>query len=319
MEVKRNKAFSIALEKQLLVFTGKGGVGKTAVSAASCLAAARTGKRTLLVEIRSPRRIPPMFGITPSNDGPLELRPGITWINLTPEIALQTYAMRKLKLRSVYRAVFEQRMVRRFLRAVPSLAEILILGHLTHLIENSDYDLTVLDAPSTGPGAQMLEAPRAVTESVSKGPLYDGAAWIQALLSDPSRTMINLVVLPEELPVTEAIDLFHKVRDVLNLPLGFSIANRTLIDPFPSVTNADFERVADFKLGRPLVQAALLFRSRLRLQEVYLDRLRAGVDLPVMILPEISKSSADLTVIDSLAVLMTNHFTNSSNELPQAG
>ena len=145
------------LRKKLLVVMGKGGVGKTVTCAAMAHRAKRAGLRVLLAEVRAPRRLPGLFQQQVTHDGPLELAPGIDWINFTAQAALETYAMRLLKLRSVYRAVFEQRVVRRFLRALPSLAELLILGHLTFLIEEGQHDLVILDAPSTGVKDTVIE------------------------------------------------------------------------------------------------------------------------------------------------------------------
>jgi len=267
---------------------GKGGVGKTVTCAAIARRAARAGKRVLLAEVRAPRRLPSLFGLRAEQDGPLQLAPGIQWINFTPQAALETYAMRLLKLRAVYRAVFEQRAVRRFLRALPSLSELLMLGHLVHLIEEGPADLVVLDAPSTGPGALMLEVPQVIMRTVPEGPLRDGAEWIQRLLGDPARTTIHLVVLPEELPVSEAISLHHRLRDDLGLARGFVVANRCLPNPFPPGQHpaVDDEGSPMTEANAALIQAARSLRGRLNLQQVYLDRLQAGVDQAIIQLPE---------------------------------
>lgn len=277
---------------RLVFFTGKGGVGKTSVSAAFGLAAARAGKRVLLAEIRSPGKIPPLFGVAPAADGTLTLGPRLDWRNFTPQDALQTYAMRIIKLRSVYRAVFEQRALRQFLKAIPALSEILVLGHLAFLVEQNSYDLIVVDAPSSGPGALMLGAPRSVLEGVSSGPLHDGAAWIQSLIADHARCCVNLVALAEELPVNESIDLFHRLKDDLGLPTGLLVVNRTLEDPFDGHAAGVCRAAAALELGRSLAESCRLFRSRLELQQHYLDRLQAGVDLACVRLSEMLEPGA---------------------------
>ncbi len=283
---EQNPDLSWLLDRRLLVLIGKGGVGKTALSTALGLAARAAGKRVLLAEVRAPRRIPPLVDRTPVSDGPLELKEGLSWINLTAEAALETYAMRLLKLRAVYRAVFEQQAVRRFLRAVPGLSDILILGHLRHLLDEGRADLIVLDAPSTGPGALMLEAPQAVIETAPPGPLRDGASWIREVLVDPRATAVNLVVLTEELPVSEAIDLYHRLRDRIGVPLGALFVNRVLPDPFPPGSEEVIETLWGHELGRGVLHASRTYRARLGQQQAYLDRLRAGIALPTALLPE---------------------------------
>lgn len=301
MKVKGNSPLATLLDSKLTIFTGKGGVGKTSLSTALALLAVKQGRRVLLAEVRSSRRIPPLFGIEAENDGPIELQDGLEWIHLTPAAALEVYALRLLRFRSVYRAVFEQRAVRRFLKAIPSLSEILVLGHLAFLVEDGRFDLVVLDAPSSGPGALMLAAPHEVMQGAPRGPLFSGAEWIQRLLTDKKRTTIHLVVTPEELPVSEAVDLHHRLKDELDLPLGAIFLNRTLEDPFPPRAEAVLEAAERHRLGSSLASSAALLRARLKLQEVYIDRLRAGVDLEATLLPEILASGDDLTVVKQLS------------------
>jgi anion-transporting ArsA/GET3 family ATPase len=301
VKVKENSLLAKLYDRKLVIFTGKGGVGKTSISAALALAAQKSGKRVLIAEVRSSRRIPPLFGIEAESDGPLGLQEGLEWIHLTPAAALEVYAVRLLRFRSVYRAVFEQRAVRRFLKAIPSLAEILVLGHLAFLVEEKHHDLVILDAPSSGPGALMLAAPREVMRGAHRGPLTEGAEWIQKLLADERQTTVNLVVTPEELPVSEAVDLHHRLKDELNLPLGAVFLNRILEDPFPARLTKALQAVGHNPLGRPLAASATLLRARLRLQEVYLDRLRAGVDLEAMLLPEILSAGDNLDIVNRLA------------------
>jgi anion-transporting ArsA/GET3 family ATPase len=304
VKVKENSLLAKLLDGKLAIFTGKGGVGKTSMSAAFALAAQNSGKRVLIAEVRSSRRIPPLFGIEAESDGPLVLGEGLEWIHLTPAIALEVYAVRLLRFRSVYRAVFEQRAVRRFLRAIPSLAEILVLGHLAFLVEEKRYDLVILDAPSSGPGALMLAAPREVIQGAHRGPLTEGAEWIQKLLADKRQTSVNLVVTPEELPVSEAVDLHHRLKDELNLPLGAVFLNRVLEDPFPARLAEAFQAVGSNPLGKPLASSAALLRARLKLQEVYIDRLQAGVDLEAMLLPEILSEGDNLDIVKRLAAAL---------------
>jgi anion-transporting ArsA/GET3 family ATPase len=306
VKVKENSLLAKLLDCKLAIFTGKGGVGKTSISAAFALAAKQSGKRVLIAEVRSSRRIPPLFGVKAESDGPLGIGEGLEWIHLTPAAALEVYAVRLLRFRSVYRAVFEQRAVRRFLRAIPSLAEILVLGHLASLVEEKKHDLVILDAPSSGPGALMLAAPREVMRGAHRGPLTEGAEWIQKLLADERQTTVNLVVTPlvvtpEELPVSEAVDLHHRLKDELNLPLGAVFLNRILEDPFPARLTKALQAAGRIPLGKSLASSAALLRARLRLQEVYLDRLRAGVDLEAMLLPEVLSAGDNLDIVNRLA------------------
>src|SRR5690242_17611732 len=99
------------LDKRLLVVTGKGGVGKSAVAAALALHAARSGKRTLVCEINAGDRLGRMLGKPGAGGETREVEENLWAVNVRPEDALREYALMVLKFKSVYRAVFENRLV----------------------------------------------------------------------------------------------------------------------------------------------------------------------------------------------------------------
>src|SRR5262249_53002350 len=120
------------LDHRLLVVTGKGGVGKSTISAALALVAAQQGHRVLVCEINAQERIAPLVGAAPAGGTPREAVPGVWTVNVTPREAMREYGLMVLKFRSIYEAVFENRFVRYFLRAIPSLAELVMLGKVLH-------------------------------------------------------------------------------------------------------------------------------------------------------------------------------------------
>lgn len=260
------------LDRRLHLLLGKGGVGRSTLCAALALHLTGRGRRVLLCEMRSQRALPPLFGRETSSDGPLELSPAMRWMSLAPGAALATYAGLKLRFRMVARAVFDQPRVRRFLHAVPALAEILMLGQLCHLAERGEADAIVLDAPSTGPALLMLEAPASVLQTAPAGPLRDGARWIREWLSDPRRTALHRVTLAEELPVSESLELDQRLREAA-LPDGLWLLNRLLpedVEPPPETALARARTVAGMEA---LSRALAVYRDRLDSQRRELSRL----------------------------------------------
>ena len=213
------------LDRRLVVVTGKGGVGKSSVAAALAVVAARRGKRVLVAEVNAQERVAPLLGAPPAGSTVRLAAPGISTVNVDPRHALQEYAMMVVKVRAIYQAVFENRVVRFFLRAVPSLAETLMLGKILHEARSEEngrprWDLVVVDAPATGHAVQLLGVPQALLGTVPGGPLRRDAEWMQALISSPERTAVALVSLPEEMPVTETAELDAQLGEGLKLPRG---------------------------------------------------------------------------------------------------
>ena len=184
-----------------MIVTGKGGVGKSTVSAALALVAARSGKRVLVCEVNAQERIAPMLGAPPAGATAREALPGLFTVNVTPADAMREYGLLVLRFRAIYDAVFENRLVRYFLRVVPSLAELVMLGKILHEAKAEErggprWDLVVVDAPATGHAVQLLRVPSALVDTVPGGPLRHDAEWMQALLVDPARTSLAIVTLP---------------------------------------------------------------------------------------------------------------------------
>ena len=213
------------LQRRLLVVTGKGGVGKSTVAAALAVQLARSGRRTLLCEVNAGDRLAPLLGHAPVGPTITEVEPNLRVVDLRPAESMREYVLLKIRLERVYRAVFENRMVRYFLRFIPSLAETVMLGKVLWHVRQppgspDDFQSVVIDAPATGHALTFLGVPRALLTTLPTGPMAAEARWMQELLVDPAVTGVVLVSLPEELPVHETMELGEALGTGLGLPAG---------------------------------------------------------------------------------------------------
>jgi anion-transporting ArsA/GET3 family ATPase len=218
------------LDRRLVIVTGKGGVGKSTVAAALALVAARAGKRVLVCEVNAQERIAPLLGAPRTGPEIREAVPGVFTVNVTPHEAMREYGLMVVKFRTIYDAVFENRLVRYFLRVVPSLAELVVLGKILFEAKAQErgfprWDLVLVDAPATGHAVQLLRVPSALVDTIPGGPLRRDADWMEAMLVDPQHTAIAIVTLPEEMPVNEAVELDAQVRGVLGMHRGAVFVN----------------------------------------------------------------------------------------------
>jgi len=290
--------------------TGKGGVGKSTVAAALGLLAVRRGKKVLVCELNAHERVAPMLGAPPSGTAIREVLPGLWSVNVTPHEAMREYGLMVLKFRTIYEAVFENRVVRHFLRVVPSLAELVMLGKVLNEVRATEdgrprWDLVILDAPATGHAVQLLRVPAALLDTVPAGPLRSDAEWMNALLVDPRSTAVSIVTLPEEMPVNEAVDLDRQVRGVLGMPSG-----ALLVNAMPEVRFAREERerlgllaAAPSPLG-PAARAARLQAIRAEQATRYLERARAALDLPAVILPLVATDRWDRAAVERISAAL---------------
>ncbi|MFT3917424.1 MAG: ArsA-related P-loop ATPase [Anaeromyxobacteraceae bacterium] len=300
------------LDRRLLVVTGKGGVGKSTVAAALALRAARAGKKVLVCEADAQERIAPLLGARPSGPIAREVRPGLHTVNVQPPAAMREYGVMVLRFRAIYDAVFENRVMRYFLRAVPGLAELVILGKVLYEAKVRDrtprgeaaklrWDLVILDAPATGHAVQLLRVPQALLATVPAGPLHSDAQWMRAMLTDPAHTGIVVVTLPEEMPVNEAIDLDHELA-ALELPRAALVVNAM---PATRFTPAERERLSPLEAAPPPVgpaaRAAVLQALRAEIAGRELARARETLALPTYVLPLLGLSTWGPEAVDRVA------------------
>ncbi len=227
------------LDCRVVLVTGKGGVGKTFVSALLALRAARSGKRVLLCETFGCQRVSELFGVVSRGYTPTLVAPNLWTSSLTSEQALEEYLLRVLKFRKLYDLVFRNRVMGPFMAAVPGLHDLIQLGKVWDLERSRErgapaWDLLVVDAPATGHGLSMLGSPRAMMELTVAGPFHDHAADIARLLEDPARTAAVLVTLAEEMPVRETLDLWERLGSGRQL-VGGVVLNQVHASPVPDV------------------------------------------------------------------------------------
>jgi hypothetical protein len=276
------------LSKRLVVVTGKGGTGKSTVSAALALAAARRGKKVLVCEVVARERVADFFGKPPSGTQIRELLPNLYSVHVRPREAMREYALMTIKYETLYKIAFENAAARYFLAAAPSLSEIVMLGkvwwHAARDMERGRprWDLVILDAPATGHGLTFLTVPEVFLRLVNEGPLARDMKGMQALLGDPAKCSVCIVTLPEEMPANEAIELDRELRKH-QFPIGPLFLNGYFASRFSS------QEVAAVTRGGPLLaaagEAADNHESRAALSAVYEGVLREAMQRPLYAVP----------------------------------
>ena len=95
--------------------------------------------------------------------------------------------------------------------AAPGVKEILAVGKLCYEVRERNYDLVIVDAEASGHIVSQIGAPRVIRDLVQVGLVRDQTQWMLDILDDPSRTGVAIVTTPEEMPVTETIDLLARL------------------------------------------------------------------------------------------------------------
>lgn len=289
------------LSRRLLVTTGKGGVGKSTVSAGLALLAAERGLTVLVVEVDAKGNLTDFFEHGPVGFEPEEVHRGVHVLTMDTEASLREYLKLHLRVPMMGRIGPVARAFDFVATAAPGVKEILTVGKICHEVReamrgNAPWDIVIVDAAATGHIVAQLGAADTLQDVVSVGVIKNQTDWMIELLTDPAVTALNVVATPEEMPVSETLDLVGKVRDELSVPLGAVIVNRVLPELFTREDEAVFEGLREpgatallterVGAGAPAVlEGARLAVTLRRTRATHLQRLRDSMDLPLLYLP----------------------------------
>jgi arsenite/tail-anchored protein-transporting ATPase len=199
-------------DHRLVMVLGKGGVGRTTVTAGLARAAARLGRRTCAADLGGTDALAVRLGLVGRSYQFRRVIGGLDVWSATPAECFDDFLARKIHLPGLARKVVHNRFVDTFIDAVPGLNDMMMLGRVENLLvepgsDEPQYDFMVIDAPATGHGLTLLQAARTMTDMTKVGPFHDLSRAVDIFLSDPHRTAVVLVTLPEELPVSETLEL----------------------------------------------------------------------------------------------------------------
>lgn len=280
---------------KFVIVVGKGGVGKSTMSAALALAHAAAGKRVLLAMCNSKERLSYMLGVEPIGHEIVQVAERVHAVNMEPGAALEEYGLMILKVRALYKLVFENRFVSAFLRGTPGMEAWAMLGKAQfHAFETRPdgsprYDTVIVDAPATGHGLDLLRVPKVIVDVAPPGLLRREAEKAWKLFSDPRQAGVLLVTLPEELPTNETLELYRTLRGELGLPVcgvALNMMHERLFDDATRAALHALQSALDPSSPfLPYVDASAVRADREASEAEHRERLLTEMPVPYLELP----------------------------------
>lgn len=270
----------------LVIVAGKGGVGKTTVTAVLARAAASAGQRVLVIELDG----------KPALD---ELLIDVEVQHLSAGELLEEYLFEH-GFKRIAKRLASTGVIDVIGTAAPGIDDLVVLGKIRQLEQSGDWDLIVVDGPAAGHAISFLMAASGLLDAVRGGPVRDQALEVHALLGDPARCQVVLVTLPETTPVNELIETSYAVEERVGVKLGPVVVNQV-----DSAT--DLPDPHEVSFGRATTQvddaiaAAVFRRERVAVQQGELDRLCATVPLPQIHLAVRPTAAIDADDVTALA------------------
>jgi len=244
---------------RIILYLGKGGVGKTTVSAATALRSAELGKRTLVVSTDLAHSLADSLNVTLTSQ-PKQVATNL-WaqeINALDEIRenwgkVQEYLSSTLRQQGIDDVAAEE------MALIPGMDEIASLLNIQRRVKDGEFDTAIIDAAPTGETVRLLSMPDTFSFYVKKLGRFQGAAFsmmkpflrgimpgvdvmeavetlnvqVKALretLLDPDISSYRPVVMPEKMVIKEALRA-ETYLALFGYPIDGLICNRVLPKP----------------------------------------------------------------------------------------
>ena len=312
-----------ALERNLLFVTGKGGVGKTTVSAALAVAAARRGKRVLLCDLAATSAFAQVFGVDDVGFDATEVDANV-WATLCdPQESLVTFLTRFVKMKRVAKALVANRVARRFFEAAPGVLETVVLQRIAWILRHPDrvgpdFDLIIVDLPSTGHAVSYLDVPRRMAQLVRIGPLAELLESLAGLLADRERVELLIVSNPEEMPIRETIELWNIAGERLEVAAHTIVVNRIRqTDLTSDVVHQLTELPTELVESSPALRAAKLVAGWEVEARALIDELEAEVDAEVVEVPWVARYENERELVGRIASHLFPDDASSAYQVPE--
>jgi anion-transporting ArsA/GET3 family ATPase len=295
------------LSLRAVLVTGKGGVGKTTVTASLARYAASHGKRVLCAEMvgdpAASSALADALGVERLDVEPVTVAPNVKAVLLAPHLGHVRFLRDVLPMKVLADTAMRSAAIRRFLAAAPTFPEMGVLYRLLDLARKKlkdgtdEHEMIIVDLPATGHALALAQIPASILRVIPTGPIANAVREGLGLLTDNKRTGAVVVTLPETLPVSEALELIRGI-ELHHIPVSRLFVNRVPFDPFSEEERAV---VSGLLLGRGPTLGA---RSMERIERARgsLARLHREVKVPITALQDVWIAGPRLT--EEVASLM---------------
>lgn len=196
---------------RLLILAGKGGVGKSVVSAALATVATRAGLEPLHIRIDD-------------TGSAASLPAGTDSMHLTAGAALSEYLQGR-GLGIVTRQLERLGIVSLVASIAPGMDDLLVLGKLKQLVRDDPHDVIIVDGPAAGHAVDLLRAPGVLRRTVVAGPVAQQAQDVLGMLADGAAARVMFVTRPAATPVSEMLETATGMVEDLGVVLAPVVMN----------------------------------------------------------------------------------------------
>jgi cellulose biosynthesis protein BcsQ len=288
------------MQSKILIFCGKGGVGKTTLSLSMALRCAESGKRVVVVSSHPLHEL----AVAVSLEGMAERFPvaaqNLFVVHIDPRELLAELVRTHFPSRLIADAVLASKIYQNLIEVAPGLKEFQFLARLQQLAEKTDkkaphYDLLLWDAPASGHFLSTLHAARNF-ETFLSGPLAAAGADLARFFSNTGHIALLPITTLEEMAVEETIEMCGKLKTEFGLEPATVVLN--MVSPLATADEAEIDALRNasdpalrFALERGLIERerAGYLKEKMPVGQTPVERA-GGADSDLDLLSEAGRS-----------------------------
>jgi hypothetical protein len=299
----------------LLIFCGKGGVGKSTLSLALGLWYARAGRSVLVVSSHPLPELAVSISLSGLKERHPEAAANLFIVHIDPREILGNKVRQQIPSDLLARTVISSRLYQNLIEVAPGLKELAFLTRLRQLAEGKlregvtrRYDLMIWDAPATGHFLQTLKVSRNFDTYLS-GPFAVMGKDLIRFLSDPARIRILPVTILEEMAVAETAEMCDELKNELGMPPTALVCN--LASPLLSSSEDAFLDLRGELAAWNCESADWKFiLDRHAIERQLLKKLRDSVPVPHCVVERATHWNSELDLLDALAAALGASLTD---------
>lgn len=225
----------LEFDHKLLFVTGKGGTGKTLLTSVLGIRYAAEGKKVLLIDAENSGTLAYQFEHGPVGYSAVEVTPDISILQVNTDDALAEYLQLYAKIPTWAKITPLARLIDLISHAAPGVREILVAGKIgfeaKKIIDGeSDFDIVIVDAPSSGHVISLIDAPRALSDMAARGLIRGQTQWLQDILHNAAVTGVVVVTTNEEVVISETRDLLQDIETLTEVAIAGVVINKDVAD-----------------------------------------------------------------------------------------
>ncbi|MCU1327711.1 MAG: hypothetical protein JWN34_3081 [Bryobacterales bacterium] len=296
----------MSAQARVIVFCGKGGVGKSTLSLAMGLKLAKAGRRVLVVSSHPLPELAVGISLNGLSARFPEAAKRLFVVHIDPVEQISELVQKHFPMAMVAKAVLNSSIFQNLISIAPGLKEFFFLARLQQLAERKSpedagtpsYDDLIWDAPATGHFLTTLRAAKGFDTYLS-GPLATTGAELHRFFSAPDNLRLVAVTQPEDMAIAETLDL------AAGLARDFQIAPAIVVlNAVSPLCTADPHAIAEIE-SAPHTGAMTFAIDRGRAERAMCHQLALDLPAPQVFIPRLAhrdddRRDADLDLLDEV-------------------